>query len=131
VDEKRIHAVSKAIASNAGCGRAFRTALRLIAGNDGVTIGAVPSGPLASVHQTVQTAVHRFQETIGGRVYEIEAAPIAPHRWRAYIARVPGVPTALMPFYGPTPDQAAANLREWLTRAHAKASAASKAAAHV
>ena len=75
-------------------------------------------------------AVHRFEETIGGRAYQIEVAPIDPHRWRAYIVRVPGVPTALMPFYGPTPDQAAASLREWLTRAHAKAAGSAPAPAH-
>ncbi len=78
---------------------------------------------------TVHTAVHRFEETIGGRAYQIEVAPIDSHRWRAYIVRVPGVPTALMPFYGPTPDQAAAGLREWLARAHAKAAATAKAPA--
>jgi hypothetical protein len=78
----------------------------------------------------VHTAVHRFEETIGGRAYQIEVTPIDAHRWRAYIARMPGVPTALMPFYGPTPDAAAAALREWLTRAHARASATAKAAAH-
>jgi hypothetical protein len=35
--------------------------------------------------------------------------------------RVPSVPTALMPFYGPTPDEAARQLSEWLTRAYARA----------
>jgi hypothetical protein len=78
----------------------------------------------------VHTAVHRFEETIGGRAYLIEVTPIDLHRWRAYIVRVPGVPTALMPFYGPTPDEAAANLREWLTRAHARAAGSAKAPAH-
>ena len=42
-------------------------------------------------------------------------------RWRAYIVRIPGVPTALMPFYGRTPDEAARLLSEWLTRAHRRA----------
>ena len=62
--------------------------------------------------------VRRFQETIGGRVYVIEAAPVRSNRWRAQIARLPGMPTALMPFYGSTPDEAAQQLRDWLTRAH-------------
>ncbi len=66
-------------------------------------------------------AVHRFEESIGGRAYLIEVAPIASDRWRAYIVRVPGVPTALMPFYGRTPDEAARLLSNWLTRAHATA----------
>ena len=57
-------------------------------------------------------------------MYQIEVVPIDSHRWRAYIVRVPGVPTALMPFYGPTPDQAAGNLLDWLARAHARAASA-------
>lgn len=63
-------------------------------------------------------AVRRFEEIIGGRVYQIEAAQVRDDRWRAQIVRVPGVPTALMPFYGTTPDEAAAHLRDWLARAH-------------
>ncbi len=62
--------------------------------------------------------VHRFEEVIGGRVYQIEAALVRDNRWRAQIVRIPGVPTALMPFYGATPDEAAHNLRDWLARAY-------------
>jgi hypothetical protein len=69
----------------------------------------------------VSTAVHRFQESIGGRPYLIEVASVAEDRWRAYIVRIPGLPTALMPFYGPTPDEAASHLRDWLTKAHERA----------
>lgn len=69
------------------------------------------------------TAVHRFEESIGGRPYLIEVAAVDKDRWRAYIVRIPGVPTALMPFYGPTPDAAADLLRCWLTRAHERARA--------
>jgi hypothetical protein len=69
----------------------------------------------------VTTAVHRFEESIGGRPYLIEVAAVSPDRWRAYIVRIPGVPTALMPFYGRTPDEAAHNLSAWLARAHAQA----------
>jgi len=69
----------------------------------------------------VSTALHRFEESIGGRPYLIEAAPVSKDRWRAYIVRMPGVPTALMPFYGRTPDEAARHLSEWLTRAHERA----------
>ena len=74
---------------------------------------------------TVAGTVHRFEESIGGRAYLIEVASVAADRWRAYIVRVPGVPTALMPFYGRTPDEAAHLLSEWLTRAHARAAAPS------
>lgn len=63
-------------------------------------------------------------------MYQIEVVPTDSCRWRAYIVRVPGVPTALMPFYGPTPDQAAGNLRDWLTKAHARAAGGPKATAH-
>ncbi len=69
----------------------------------------------------MHTVVHRFEENIGGRAYQIEVASIDRDRWRAYIVRVPGVPTALMPFYGVTPDEAAGNLRAWLMRAHLRA----------
>jgi hypothetical protein len=62
--------------------------------------------------------VRRFQETIGGRVYRIEASMVRDDRWRAQIARLPGMPTALMPFYGETADEAARLLFAWLVRAH-------------
>ena len=75
----------------------------------------------SQTQRTVTAAVHRFEECIAGRVYLIEVAAVAQDRWRAYIVRIPGVPTALMPFYGPTPAEAASLLCEWLTRAHARA----------
>ena len=69
----------------------------------------------------VTAAVHRFEESIAGRPYLIEVAAVSKDRWRAYIVRIPGVPTALMPFYGSTPAEAAHLLCDWLTRAHARA----------
>src|SRR3954451_19644393 len=54
----------------------------------------------------VNNSIHRFEESIGGRPYLIEVALVSQDRWRAYIVRIPGVPTALMPFYGPTPAAA-------------------------
>jgi hypothetical protein len=71
----------------------------------------------------VTVAVHRFEESIAGRPYLIEVANVSEDRWRAYIVRIPGVPTALMPFYGTTPVEAARLLCDWLTRAHARAAA--------
>lgn len=65
---------------------------------------------------------HRFEESIGGRSYLIEVKPVAQDRWRAYIVRIPGVPTALMPFYGATPIEAAQQLSNWLTKAHQRVS---------
>ena len=64
------------------------------------------------------TDLHRFEQSIAGRPYLIEVAAVAQDRWRACIVRIPGVPTALMPFYGRTPDEAARHLSDWLTRAH-------------
>jgi hypothetical protein len=75
---------------------------------------ALASTPVANV-------VHRFEESIAGQAYLIEAALVSEDRWRACIVRIPGVPTALMPFYGRTPDEAARNLTDWLTRAHQRA----------
>ncbi len=61
--------------------------------------------------------VHRFEETIGGRTYHIEVTPVSDS-WRAQIRRIPGMPTALMPFYGQTPDEAARRLSQWLMLAY-------------
>ena len=63
--------------------------------------------------------VHRFEETIAGRPYRIEVSPVS-NRWRAQLTRVPGIPTAMMPFYGNTPDEAARHLTAWLTMAHSR-----------
>ena len=62
--------------------------------------------------------VRRFQEIIGGRVYNIEASRVRDDRWRAQLSRRPGTSTALMPFYGETADEAARHLFDWLVRAH-------------
>jgi hypothetical protein len=68
----------------------------------------------------VNSDVHRFEESIAGRLYQIEVKNVSTDRWRAYIVKVPGVPTALMPFYGRTPSEAAHLLCEWLTQAHGR-----------
>jgi hypothetical protein len=61
--------------------------------------------------------VHRFEETIGGRVYQIEVVAVSD-RWRAQLRRTAGMPTAMMPFYGTSPDEAARQLSQWLALAH-------------
>ena len=61
--------------------------------------------------------VHRFEQTIGGRAYQIDVTPVG-NRWRAQLRRTAGIPTAMMPFYGQTPDEAARQLTDWLTLAH-------------
>ena len=62
--------------------------------------------------------MHHFEEAINGRVYLIEVSHVGSGRWRAQIKRTPGGSAALMPFYGETPDAAAAQLSRWLTLAH-------------
>ena len=58
--------------------------------------------------------VHHYEENIAGHTYFIEVRPITESRWRAQLARRPGMPTAMMPFYGPTPEEAARELSRWL-----------------
>ena len=62
--------------------------------------------------------VHRFEEVINGREYHIEVSSVGFNKWRAQIARTPGGSTAMMPFYGKTPDEAAQHLSRWLSIAH-------------
>jgi hypothetical protein len=88
----------------AGRSRRILSALRLAA-----DIGRLSSMP---------TLTQRFEQEIGGRLYVIEASPVQANRWRAQIARRPGMPSALMPFYGATADEAAMQLVRWLTLAH-------------
>ncbi|GEM_PF-2334718 len=70
------------------------------------------------------TPIQRFEQQIGGRLYVIEASPVHANRWRAQIARRHGVPSALMPFYGATADEAASQLVRWLALAHQRAAGA-------
>ena len=63
-------------------------------------------------------SAQRFERAINERRYVIEATLVDPDRWRAYLVGVPGGPTALMPFYGETPEQAVERLADWLALAH-------------
>ena len=67
--------------------------------------------------------IHRYEEQIAGRTYLIEVSPVDATRWRAQIARRPGMPTSMMPFYGQTPDEAAQQLSKWLSIVAAPATA--------
>jgi hypothetical protein len=69
----------------------------------------------------VPTTVQRIEASIAGRVYLIEVANVSTDRWRAQILRLPGIPAAMMPFYGRTPQEAAGQLTGWLLRAHDRA----------
>jgi len=87
--------------------------------------------PIASrffFHPAVANLVHRFEESIAGHPYQIEVVAVSKERWRAYLIRIPGVPTALMPFYGRTPDEAADKLRYWLRRAHNRVASSARRA---
>lgn len=68
-------------------------------------------------------AAQQFEEHIGGRTFHIEVSQVTgtPIRWRAQIRRAAGMPTAMMPFYGPTPDEAARGLSRWLTLVYSQA----------
>jgi hypothetical protein len=59
-----------------------------------------------------------FQQEINGRQYRIEVSPITSGRWRAEVVTQFGGPTALMPFYGSSPDAARDGLTAWLSRIH-------------
>jgi hypothetical protein len=72
------------------------------------------------------STIHQFEEVIAGRVFRIEASEVRSNHWRAQIVRRPGMLTALMPFYGSTPDEAARQLCDWLTRAHRSTSGSVK-----
>ena len=62
--------------------------------------------------------VERFERDIGGHHYVIEASSVGRERWRAQLARRPGISSAMMPFYGRTADEAASQLVRWLNLAH-------------
>ena len=63
---------------------------------------------------TPHVIVHRLKETINGREYHIEVSNVGLDKWRAQIRRTPGGSSAMMPFYGSTPDEAAGQLSRWL-----------------
>jgi hypothetical protein len=70
----------------------------------------------------VTTTALRFVHQIGGRDYRIEVTQLAAQRWRAQMLNAYGGPTALMPFYDQTPDEAVGRLTEWLSQALRSAS---------
>ena len=66
-----------------------------------------------------------MKEQINGREYRIEVAPVSAGKWRAQVLNAHGGPTALMPFYGATPELAAEGLTAWLARVHRSSTHAS------
>ena len=69
----------------------------------------------------IAVIVQRFEEVINGREYEIEVSLVSRTTWCARLGGVQGGASALMPFYGDTPDEAAQQLTNWLTLAHRNA----------
>ena len=92
----------------------LRAFLRLIPFTNRLEFCLSHLSPLADSIVTV----HRFEQTISGRTYLIEAMRVDQDRWRAYLASLQGGPTALMPFYGATAEEAVGRLADWLTLAH-------------
>jgi hypothetical protein len=64
--------------------------------------------------------LHQYDQTINGREYHIEVSDVGAGQWRAHIKRTPGGSSALMPFYGKTPDEAAGQLSRWLSIAQGR-----------
>jgi hypothetical protein len=64
------------------------------------------------------TTAHRIVQQINGRDYRIEVTQLTSHRWRAQVLNAYGGPTALMPFYDATANEALSRLTDWLSRAH-------------
>lgn len=108
--EKKDRVPRPAFRAVAACGRRFAASFACLPGACAEECTVLPT-PL------------RFNETIGGRVYFIEVSSVGGNRWRAQIVKAPGVPTAMMPFYGPTPNEAAGQLSAWLALAHRTAAA--------
>jgi hypothetical protein len=71
--------------------------------------------PGSPIHRIVASVnILRYEETIAGRTYFIEVSSVSASQWRAQIARRPGMPSSMMPFYGQTPEEAARQLSKWL-----------------
>jgi hypothetical protein len=82
---------------------------------------SVKSAAVFLSRSVIAVNVQHFEEIIGGRVYNIEVMRVS-NLWRAQLARSPGMPTAMMPFYGQTPGEAAHKLGRWLELAHRRQS---------
>ena len=97
----------------------LRCSFRLIPPNRALECSPV-SPHIFAVRAVHTVTVHLFEQTIHGREYRIEVSAVGLDKWRAQIAKVPGGSRALMPFYGRTPDEAAAQLSRWLSLAHGR-----------
>lgn len=71
-----------------------------------------------SSHHAMPPRALSFRQEINGRQYRIEVSAVTTGRWRAEVVTQFGGPTALMPFYGSSPDAARDGLTAWLSRIH-------------
>jgi predicted RNase H-like HicB family nuclease len=100
--------------STTECPPSYFVSLVLILAAD--TISTAPRYQFPTLYK--KYVRHCVERTIAGRTFVIEVTWVAEKRWRAHIVRIPGIPAAMMPFYGETADEAATNLSQWLDRAH-------------
>lgn len=63
---------------------------------------------------TMPSRRYAFSEVVNGRNYRIEVCSMNNGRWRAEVVTQYGGPTALMPFYGTSPEAAREGLTTWL-----------------
>jgi len=97
-----------------GSAAAFSRAASLAATKESCDIfGSFGGGTRRRTTLTVN--IHCYEQLIAGRTYFIEVQAVTDSRWRAQIARLPGMPMAMMPFYGSTPEEAAHELSRWLS----------------
>ena len=82
-----------------------------------LSAASIDVGGIPSERPTVRP-LHYSDEVIDGRTYHIEVSRLSQDRWRAHVVRTPGVPTAMMPFYGTTAEDAARQVSDWLSLAH-------------
>ena len=76
-----------------------------------------------TTRRAMSGSAQQYEEVIGGRTVRIEVSPVTgtPLRWRAQLQRAAGGPSAMMPFYGQTPDEAVQSLSRWLALVYATA----------
>jgi hypothetical protein len=111
---RRRSSAQSARAPCTGMDAVFPSLDRSCARNDNVPHSSQGLHPLApAMHRPERVIEHQ----INGRLYRIEVALVS-RRWRARVVNAFGGPTAMMPFYGATAEDAAQDLSGWLARAH-------------
>jgi hypothetical protein len=115
--EKKCVQCLRLIAAEVCCGGQLRGYFRLFALLCRLQCATCRGDPSRAATRD-PTPVHHIDQTIEGRMYHIEVSRVGQDRWRAHVVRNSGVPNAMMPFYGATPDEAARHVSEWLALAY-------------